>query len=510
MVSYLQRRHYQPFDRPLRSCHPRDLLDQAMALCRYRGIEPTINRELLDAACASYFVHNELRPRPARPASARAPPGSSACSDASPAVGRLPCPISPDETRRQPARAPSVERERYTVLLLDEDQLDRFCKPRMRASPPLRSAHFRRCAASGAAAARGVAAVVALAAVRRSRGSALGRRPRRPRAAAAARPCGRRRPLPTGASFSVQVASFAARHRGRRLASRLSKAGLPAFAWRVEGRARPAGRAVRVDRRGGSGAARAGARKVIDARVSTWTTGCGSPGRDRRPRPPGIQPCCPSRRPDAGRWCSSCAPSRESVSGQRVDRHDVRVTPAPPAPIDAQEWNAPGDVRLLQHVCVDGEPAASAGLDGSRDASAERHAPVRLEGCRVYVDVAASWPWRTPDAARRRGRARGRGPRRRATPGHPVRPPSRRARSWLRGRRARARRPRPARRRRSVPRGLAPVFAQVRGDSAVPALGRGAGTPRRARCARRHLRGAGADPSGHRRAARRARSCTAC
>jgi hypothetical protein len=33
-----------------------------LALCRYRGVEPTINRELLDAACASYFVHNELAP----------------------------------------------------------------------------------------------------------------------------------------------------------------------------------------------------------------------------------------------------------------------------------------------------------------------------------------------------------------------------------------------------------------------------------------------------------------
>ena len=56
MVAYLQRRHYGPTGRPLRSCHPRDLLDQVTALCRYRGIEPAITRELLDAACSSYFV----------------------------------------------------------------------------------------------------------------------------------------------------------------------------------------------------------------------------------------------------------------------------------------------------------------------------------------------------------------------------------------------------------------------------------------------------------------------
>jgi hypothetical protein len=56
MVAYLQRRHYDPAGRAMRACHPRDLLDQVTALCRYRGIEPVITRELLDAACASYFV----------------------------------------------------------------------------------------------------------------------------------------------------------------------------------------------------------------------------------------------------------------------------------------------------------------------------------------------------------------------------------------------------------------------------------------------------------------------
>jgi hypothetical protein len=56
MVAYLLRRHYGPIGRPMRSCHPRDLLDQITALCRYKGIEPVISRELIDAACASYFV----------------------------------------------------------------------------------------------------------------------------------------------------------------------------------------------------------------------------------------------------------------------------------------------------------------------------------------------------------------------------------------------------------------------------------------------------------------------
>ena len=59
MVAYLQRRHYGPNRRPLRACHPRDLLEQVIALCRYRGEHPSITRELLDAACRAYFVDEE-------------------------------------------------------------------------------------------------------------------------------------------------------------------------------------------------------------------------------------------------------------------------------------------------------------------------------------------------------------------------------------------------------------------------------------------------------------------
>jgi hypothetical protein len=56
MLAYLYRRHFLTACRSLRACHPRDLLDHVIALCRYRGTEPVITRELLDAACASYFV----------------------------------------------------------------------------------------------------------------------------------------------------------------------------------------------------------------------------------------------------------------------------------------------------------------------------------------------------------------------------------------------------------------------------------------------------------------------
>jgi hypothetical protein len=65
MVAYLRRRHYAPLGRPMRACHPRDLLDQVTALCRYRGVEPTITRALLDDACRAYFVDDAAPKQPA-------------------------------------------------------------------------------------------------------------------------------------------------------------------------------------------------------------------------------------------------------------------------------------------------------------------------------------------------------------------------------------------------------------------------------------------------------------
>jgi hypothetical protein len=62
MVAYLQRRHYAPNNRPMRACHPRDLIDQVTAMCRYHGREPVITRELLDAACRTYFVDQDPPP----------------------------------------------------------------------------------------------------------------------------------------------------------------------------------------------------------------------------------------------------------------------------------------------------------------------------------------------------------------------------------------------------------------------------------------------------------------
>ena len=56
MVEYLDRKYYQPRKLQMRACHPRDLVEQVVDICRYQKREPAITRELLDMACGSYFL----------------------------------------------------------------------------------------------------------------------------------------------------------------------------------------------------------------------------------------------------------------------------------------------------------------------------------------------------------------------------------------------------------------------------------------------------------------------
>jgi hypothetical protein len=56
MVEYLNRAYYQPRKLQMRACHPRDLVEQVVDMCRYQQRDPVISRDLLDAACAGYFL----------------------------------------------------------------------------------------------------------------------------------------------------------------------------------------------------------------------------------------------------------------------------------------------------------------------------------------------------------------------------------------------------------------------------------------------------------------------
>jgi predicted ATPase with chaperone activity len=55
-LAYLLQEWYIKRNRKMRASHPRDLCDQILDISRYMSVEPTMSRDLLDRAAASYFV----------------------------------------------------------------------------------------------------------------------------------------------------------------------------------------------------------------------------------------------------------------------------------------------------------------------------------------------------------------------------------------------------------------------------------------------------------------------
>jgi predicted ATPase with chaperone activity len=56
LVEGLLTEYFEPRKITPRGCHPRDLIEQSLSLADYRGEPRRLTRELLDAACAGYFV----------------------------------------------------------------------------------------------------------------------------------------------------------------------------------------------------------------------------------------------------------------------------------------------------------------------------------------------------------------------------------------------------------------------------------------------------------------------
>jgi predicted ATPase with chaperone activity len=56
MVDHLLTSYFRPRGIQIRGCHPRDLIEQALAHAEYVGQPPRLTNELLEAACAGYFV----------------------------------------------------------------------------------------------------------------------------------------------------------------------------------------------------------------------------------------------------------------------------------------------------------------------------------------------------------------------------------------------------------------------------------------------------------------------
>ena len=59
VVNWLIDKHYVKADRPLRRCHPRDLLKQVRNYCVYKGIDFEMLPEYLDLVITSYFANTE-------------------------------------------------------------------------------------------------------------------------------------------------------------------------------------------------------------------------------------------------------------------------------------------------------------------------------------------------------------------------------------------------------------------------------------------------------------------
>jgi hypothetical protein len=58
IVQYLQDKYYTARRLEMRACHPRDLTDQVVNLCRYHRRRAEITPELLDEVCQSYFLED--------------------------------------------------------------------------------------------------------------------------------------------------------------------------------------------------------------------------------------------------------------------------------------------------------------------------------------------------------------------------------------------------------------------------------------------------------------------
>jgi hypothetical protein len=56
IVQYLHKQYYTARQIQMRACHPRDLTDQIVSLCRYQQRKAELTPELLDAVCQSYFL----------------------------------------------------------------------------------------------------------------------------------------------------------------------------------------------------------------------------------------------------------------------------------------------------------------------------------------------------------------------------------------------------------------------------------------------------------------------
>jgi hypothetical protein len=60
-IDYLIQKWYRPHNRPFRMCQPRDILDQMMSIAKYNMERVNFSPDLIDAACATYFISSQQK-----------------------------------------------------------------------------------------------------------------------------------------------------------------------------------------------------------------------------------------------------------------------------------------------------------------------------------------------------------------------------------------------------------------------------------------------------------------
>ena len=60
-IDYLIDKWYRQHDRPFRMCQPRDILDQMMSIAKYNMERVNFSPDLIDAACMTYFISNQVK-----------------------------------------------------------------------------------------------------------------------------------------------------------------------------------------------------------------------------------------------------------------------------------------------------------------------------------------------------------------------------------------------------------------------------------------------------------------
>jgi hypothetical protein len=60
-IDYLIEKWYKPAKRPFRMCQPRDILDQMISMSKYNMERVNFSPDLIDAACATYFISSEKK-----------------------------------------------------------------------------------------------------------------------------------------------------------------------------------------------------------------------------------------------------------------------------------------------------------------------------------------------------------------------------------------------------------------------------------------------------------------